>query len=340
MQTRTESAQDVRVSYEDLQGVLRRALIKVGFAPSRAELCARLFADASRDGVATHGLNRFPRFMEMVRLGVVDINASPVRVGSSGALERWDGRRGPGNLNAHACMDAAIGLSRAHGIGCVGLANTNHWMRGGSYGWQAVDAGVIGICWTNTLANLPPWGASEPRIGNNPLVIAVPRPSGPLVLDMAMSQFSFGALESYRRRGEPLPVVGGFDANGQLTQDAAAIEATRRPLPIGFWKGSGLAVMLDVVAAALSGGLATHEIASDPLHETQLSQVFIAVNPASLGDSEMESIADRVVEHLHVPAADGSRPKYPGERALETRRRNLQQGIPVDPEIWKTVQNL
>ena len=90
--------------------------------------------------------------MEMVRLGVVDVQASPVRVASSGALDAADGRRGPGNLNAHACMDIAIGLSRTHGIGCVALANTNHWMRGGSYGWQAADAGVIGICWTNTLA--------------------------------------------------------------------------------------------------------------------------------------------------------------------------------------------
>ena len=76
-------------------------------------------------------------------------------------------------------MARAIALARAHGIGCVALANTNHWMRGGSYGWQAADAGVIGICWTNTLANLPPWGAADPRIGNNPLVIAVPRAAGP-----------------------------------------------------------------------------------------------------------------------------------------------------------------
>ena len=340
MQTKTEPAHDVRVSYDDLYGVFRRALVKVGFTEPRAELCARLFADASRDGVATHGLNRFPRFMEMIRLGVVDVHASPVRIASAGALERWDGRRGPGNLNAHACMDVAIGLSRAHGLGCVGLANTNHWMRGGSYGWQAAAAGVIGICWTNTLANLPPWGASKPRIGNNPLVIAVPRADGPVVLDMAMSQFSFGALESYRRRGEPLPVVGGFDAKGELTRDAAAIEATARPLPIGFWKGSGLAVMLDLVAAALSGGRATHQIEVDPLRETQLSQVFIAVNPSSLGDSDLDSIADRVVESLHEPSVDGSRPKYPGERALETRRRNLQHGIPVDPEIWKKVQTL
>jgi 3-dehydro-L-gulonate 2-dehydrogenase len=237
-------------------------------------------------------------------------------------------------------MELAIGLSRTHGIGCLALANTNHWMRGGSYGWQAADAGVIGICWTNTLANLPPWGTSRPRIGNNPLVVAVPRAKGSVVLDMAMSQFSFGALESYRRRGEPLPVVGGFDSKGELTRDAAAIESTGRPLPIGFWKGSGLAVMLDLVAAVLSGGRATHQIELDPLHETQLSQVFIAVDPSSLGESDLDAIADRVVQHLHEPSPDGSRPRYPGERALDTRQRNLQQGIPVDPEIWKTVQML
>src|SRR5439155_10919673 len=119
------------------------------------------------------------------------------------SLERWDGRRGPGNLNAYESMARAIAMARDHGIGCVALANTNHWMRGGTYGWQAADAGVIGICWTNTLANLPPWGAAEPRIGNNPLVIAVPRRGSGgahVVLDMAMSQFSYGALAAYRLR--------------------------------------------------------------------------------------------------------------------------------------------
>ena len=89
-------------------------------------------------------------------------------------------------------MERAIALGREHGMGCVALANTNHWMRGGTYGWQAVDAGAIGICWTNTMANLPAWGAAEPRVGNNPLVIAVPHARGPVVLDMAMSQFSSG----------------------------------------------------------------------------------------------------------------------------------------------------
>ena len=140
--------------------------------------------------------------------GVIAVDAEPELVACFGSLERWDGKRGPGNLNAHRCMDRAIALSREHGIGCVALANTNHWMRGGNYGWQAGDAGVIGICWTNTMANLPPWGASDPRVGNNPLIIAVPRAKSHVVLDMAMSQFSYGTLASYRMRGEPLPVEG------------------------------------------------------------------------------------------------------------------------------------
>jgi 3-dehydro-L-gulonate 2-dehydrogenase len=330
----------LRVPYHELHHTLREVLLKVAFAPARAELCARLFADASRDGVASHGLNRFPRFIEMIRIGVIDVHAEPVRIAAAGALERWDGRRGPGNLNAHQCMTMAIDLSRAHGVGCVALANTNHWMRGGAYGWQAADAGVIGLCWTNTLANLPPWGAAEPRIGNNPIVIAVPRPSGPVVLDMAMSQFSFGALESYRRRGEPLPVVGGYDTAGALTRDAAAIEASGRPLPIGFWKGSGLAVLLDLVAAVLAGGRATHQIQRDPLHETDLSQVFLALDPQSLGGADAYAVVDAAVDHLRAPGPDGQRPRYPGERTLETRRRNLADGVPVDPEVWQVVRGL
>src|SRR6267143_3615369 len=265
-----------RISYEDVYAVLLKALVKTGFDGERAKICARLFTDPSRDGVYSHGLNRFPRFMEMIQNGVNDIRARPELIGSFGALERWDGRRGPGNLNAHACMERAISLSREHGMGGVALANTNHWMRGGTYGWQAADAGVIGICWTNTMPNLPPWGASEPRLGNNPLVIAVPRAEGHIVLDMAMSQFSYGTLESHRMRGQHLPVIGGFDLDGNLTRDPAAIEASRRPLPIGYWKGSGLALMLDMLAAALSGGQATHQIKADVLQETNLSQTFIS----------------------------------------------------------------
>ena len=320
------------VAYAELHRVMRDALVAFGMATARADRSARLFADASRDGVASHGLNRFPRFVRMIRSGHVDVNAEARCVASLGALERWDGQRGPGNLNAEICMARAIELGSASGIGCVALANTNHWMRGGAYGWQAADAGMIAICWTNTLANLPPWGATVPRVGNNPLVIAVPRtsPGGHVVLDMAMSQFSVGALAGYRSRGAALPVVGGFDSAGELTQDPEAIETSGRLLPIGFWKGSGLALVLDMVAAMLSGGRSTHEIPSSPEQEAGLSQVFIAIDP---GEADTASIVDGILADLH----SGEPVRHPGERTLETRRRSLADGVPVDEAIWTEV---
>ncbi|MBV8859574.1 MAG: 3-dehydro-L-gulonate 2-dehydrogenase [Acidobacteria bacterium] len=322
----------MRVSFEELHETLRRALLKVGFEQGRADLCARLFAETDRDGVYTHGLNRFPRFLEQIERGVVDVNASPVCVEAHGALERWDGRSGPGNLNARQSMERALELSRRQGVGCVALRNTNHWMRGGSYGWQAADAGALAFCWTNTLPNLPPWGSARPLLGNNPLVIAAPRPAGHVVLDMAVSQFSYGALAAYRSRGERLPVVGGFDAEGRLTQDPAAVEESGRPLPIGFWKGSGLALLLDMAAALLAGGLATHQIPPDPLEETRLSQVFLAFDLNSLEGTETAAhVADDIVASL-----EGVR--YPGERTLQIRLENMEQGIPVNPEVWEQVK--
>jgi 3-dehydro-L-gulonate 2-dehydrogenase len=330
----------IRIPYPDVVSTLEDVLRRLGLPPQDAELGARLFADASRDGVHSHGLRRFPRFVEMARAGEVDVSARAEPVTRHGPLERWDGRRGPGNLNAHRCMARAIELARAHGIGCVALANTSHWMRGGSYGWQAAEAGMVGICWTNTMPNLPPWGASEPRLGNNPLVVAVPRAAGPVVLDMAMSQFSVGALEAYRLRGEPLPVDGGFDAAGALTRDPAAIEATGRLLPAGYWKGSGLALVLDLLAAMLSGGRATHEIPADPLRETGVSQVFLAIDPAALGPAgAAEETANRVLEHFRGASPDAA-VRYPGERALRLRRESLAAGVPVDPLVWERIRAL
>jgi 3-dehydro-L-gulonate 2-dehydrogenase len=331
-----------RVPYHELLEALRRTLLKLGFEHERALQCAQLFADSSRDGVHSHGLNRFPLFVSMIKSGVIDVHARPILLTSGGPLERWDGQVGPGNLNAYHCMERAIALSRQQGVGCAALANTNHWMRGGSYGWQAAEAGVIGICWTNTLPNLPPWGASLPLLGNNPLVIAVPRPDGHVVLDMAMSQFSYGALASYRVRGELLPVDGGFDAEGRLTRVPREIESSKRPLPIGYWKGSGLALVLDLVAGMLAGGRTTHQIEASPEREVGLSQVFIAFDPAVLSpDGAASRIADQVIGDLQSRARTaGEDVRYPGQQVLRTRQENLEKGVPVDPSVWQQVQGI
>lgn len=331
-------AAETRVSYDELQSTLAGILRELGFSEDRARLSARLFADASRDGVASHGLNRFPRFVRGIRSGLIDPKAMPTPSSRFGALERWDGHRGPGNLNAYAAMQRAIELGREHGIGCVGLGNTNHWMRGGNYGWQAADAGLIGICWTNTMPNLPPWGSSDPRLGNNPIIIAVPRKAGHVVLDMAMSQFSYGAIESYRLKKQLLPVPGGFNAEGELTRDPAEIEQSQRALPVGYWKGSGMALMLDMIATMLAGGSATHQIPADSERETALSQVFITIDPSKVGGAQ--DIADKIIEDLHKTTASGDAPvRYPGEQVLKIRRENMERGIPVNAAIWEEVRS-
>jgi 3-dehydro-L-gulonate 2-dehydrogenase len=330
----------LRVPYDDLVVALNRAMLRLGLEGDRAAHCARLFAETTRDGVYTHGLNRFPRFAESVANGSVDVHAEPTRTAGFGGLERWDGHRGVGNLNAWTSMERAIALAKQHGIGGVALANTNHWMRGGTYGWQATEQGLFAICWTNTLANLPAWGATTPSLGNNPLVIAIPRPGGPVILDMATSQFSYGTLAAYSKRGQPLPVDGGFDQAGNLTKDAAAIEASQRALPAGYWKGSGLSLVLDMLAAMLSGGLATHQIPRDPFRESGLSQIFLAIDPSSIADPhQLAETAEGILNSLHeATPVDAAKPiRYPGEQTLQLREENMQLGVRVDPEIWQRI---
>lgn len=333
----------LRIPYSDLYATLHRAMLHLGLQDDRATLCARLFAETTRDGVYTHGLNRFSRFAATVANGSVDVNAQPTRVSGFGSIERWDGHRGPGNLNAYAAMQQAIVLAQENGLGAVALANTNHWMRGGTYGWLAAEQGLFALCWSNTLPNLPAWGTAVPSVGNNPLVIAIPRQQGHVVLDMAMSQFSYGALAAYSKRGAQLPVPGGFDREGKLTTDASAIEACQRALPIGYWKGSSLSLALDMVAAMLSGGLAAHQLPRQPIRESGQSQLFLAIDPSRFASAEeLNQIAEGIITDLHgIPPLDPAKPlRYPGEQTLRLREENQRLGVPVDPDVWQQIRAL
>jgi 3-dehydro-L-gulonate 2-dehydrogenase len=329
----------MRVSLEEMRREFERVLGGYGFSAERAARCAAIFAENSLVGVASHGLNRFPGFIEFVQRGLVKPAAEAELVASFGAWEQWEGNLGPGPLNAYQCTERAMTLAQQHGVGCVGLRNTNHWMRGGYFGWQAAQAGFALIAWTNTKPNAPPWGGIDLRIGNNPLVLAVPNDATPVVLDMAMTQFSIGRMETARRSGATLPVAGGYDADGSLTQDPGAILATGRALPIGYWKGSGLAVLLDLVAVLLAGGLATHEIGQ---RETEygVAQLFIAFDVTQASSVALVNAAvEGVIADLRTatPVTPDDEVLYPGERALRTRQENLAQGIPVEPAIWEQV---
>jgi 3-dehydro-L-gulonate 2-dehydrogenase len=332
----------VRIPFDDLRLEFRRVLLAAGAPNERAEFVSRVIAENQRDGVYSHGVNRFPGLVAAIKAGRVKPGATPERVREAGAIEQWDGKSGLGVWNAFTSMRRAVELARANGIGCVGLRNTNHWMRGGSYGLQAAQAGCIGLCWTNTIPLLPPWGSDEPRLGNNPLILAAPGPDGTLLLDMAMSQYSNGKLEILRREGKKLDVPGGYDREGRLTNDPGEILESRRALPIGHWKGSGLIVMLDVLAAAVSGGAATHEIGRAAA-ESNVSQVFIAISAEALGGPAAVAATVRAItQDLHrARPLDPAYPvRHPGEGMLRIRRESVEKGVLVDEAQYAALRGL
>jgi len=331
---------DVLIPFPLLKQTLQDALEKVGFSAARASRCAELFAKTDLDGVRSHGIERFERLLNYIREGVVFPEKSPLLLSKAGFFERWDGQLGPGNLNAQFAMNRAMELAAESGIGCVALANTNHWMRGGSYGWQAVEQGKIGICFTNTMPNMPAWGAKESKLGNNPLVIGIPREKGPVVLDMAMSQFAYGKLSRLAQTGEKAAFPAGFDSMGELTDDPKTVLENQSAVPMGLWKGAGLSLMIDLLAALLSGGKSTNDIGKEKL-ESGLSQVFISLDPIVLGlEDWFEEKAEAILaDYLGAEAFAGKSVFYPGQQTLQTRIKNLKNGVPVATETWEKLQN-
>lgn len=331
----------MRIPYETMLNEFKRILTDRGVSEDIALEAAENFAKTSLDGVYSHGVNRFPRIVGYIDRGIIDPKALPECEMRFGAMERWNGNLGLGNINAKRAMNRACELAEENGIGIVALKNTNHWLRGGAYGWQAAEEGYIGICWTNTMPNMPAYGGKDHKIGNNPFIMAVPRTSGEhVVLDMAMSQFSYGKLEDYRMKGKELPIPGGYDEEGKLSADPGAIEESGRVLPIGFWKGSGLSIVLDMIAAILSGGNATCDIEKDSENESGLSQVLLAIDPKKFSTAaQIDEMITRIVEDLKTSEMDEELGgvSYPGQSTIRRRKENLEKGIPVLEEVWNRI---
>ncbi|MEJ7737503.1 MAG: 3-dehydro-L-gulonate 2-dehydrogenase [Chitinophagaceae bacterium] len=335
-------AEVIRVKPDDMEATFYGILKKQGFTEEKARVCAQVFTTNSIDGVYTHGVNRFPRFIQYVRNKYILVNAVPTMVSALGGIEQWNGNLGPGPLNALQATGRVMELAKQHGMGCLGLADTNHWMRGGLYGWKAARAGFVFIGWTNTIANMPAWGASDSRLGNNPLVIAIPYNDEAIVLDMAMSQYSFGAIELHKIKSQQLAVPGGFDPQGNLTKDPEEILKTQKGLPVGYWKGAGLALVLDILAAILSAGNSTSQITQKGM-EYAVSQVFIAIDVSLLSNySSIASSINEIIDHYHGSAtyAAGDKIIYPGERVINTRKENNEKGIPVSRTVWEDIEAL
>jgi 3-dehydro-L-gulonate 2-dehydrogenase len=330
------------VQADEMRTVLVALFTKHGFSEEKATLLAKVHTENTLHGVNSHGINRVPFFIAQVQRGLVKPDMEAIKVEGIGSLERWDGNLGSGVLNAVQCTNHAIAMAKENGMGLVALRNTNHWMRAGYYGWMAAEQNCIGLLFTNTEPNMPAWGGKEARLGNNPLVIAIPRKKGPIVLDMAMTQFSFGKINEYQLSGEQLPYDGGFDATGNLTKNPEAILATKSGLPIGYWKGSALSMVLDMLATLLSGGKSTYKLGLEE-HEFGVSQIFMCIDSESFHHSNMqEQLLEEIIAYTKdvTPTQPDGKTYYPGEKSLANKKTNLKNGMQVSEEVWKSVIDL
>lgn len=326
----------IRIDRQEIESVLYKLFLRYGASESNARLSAINHTQNSVDGVPSHGLDRVTRTIDYIERGYIDPKATCTKVSEGGATQVLDGNLGFGNVNAIYAMDSACDLAEVNGIGVVSVRNTNHWMRGGAYGWQAADRGYVGMCWSNTRPNMVPWGGSESVIGNNPFVLSVPRNNGQhVVVDCAMSQFSFGKIQNALNSGERLSFPGGWNEDGELTDEPYEIMKTKKSVPMGYWKGSGLSIALDLIGASLSGGYTVTQISQNCSEETALTQVMIAIKPDSayaytgFVEGVLRSVAD---------SSDGDvKVRYPGQREYSARQENLIRGVPVSQKTWRAI---
>ena len=335
---------EIRISLEEYRKVLEQKLSERGVCAEEARKIAQIYVTNAADRVISHSILRTVRMLNNYRSGIIVPGSMPQKVSGFRAVERYDANSTNGVIAASFCMERACALADEFGIGMVALRHANHWMRGGYYGWLAADRGKVGICWSNTRKNMPSWGSREANVGNNPFIMAVPGTDGNhFVLDSAQAQFSYGKLEVTRKAGKQLPMDGGYDTEGNITRDPAEIEKTKRPLPAGFWKGSGMSILLDAAASLLSDGDNTvavdRHITENGIDESDMCQVFIAVSPEALGENRFREVEKSIKDSIHdaVPVTEGVTPRYPGEKVRGYREDAEKNGIMVPADAWEQI---
>ena len=332
----------IYVQYEEAVKRMARGLERFLNAQD-AKRFAEIFAGNSLDGVYSHGMNRYPRYLSDMESGLCDAKVTQAeRVSGLGGLEVWDAHFGVGPLIAQQMAERAIELARTHGIACVALRNNSHWLRAGRYGLMMADAGMMGLCMTNTCMNLVAYGAKEPSTGNNPITIAIPRRAGSLVMDMAVSQYAFGKLEIMAQEGSMLDTPCGYDTDGNLTNDPKKIVKSGLMTPMALWKGSALSIMIDLMVSMLSLGRTSLAIGTPADGEKGMSQMFVCMNPAAVIDMDKaEAQMEKTIAFLNsLEPKDGVHGVHaPGENLEKTRARNRECGIPVTEDTWQKIVN-
>ncbi len=309
----------------------------MGSTQGEADEVARHLVGANLAGHDLHGVGMIPTYVRILKLGLLVPNQEIETVSDGGAVLVLDARRGFGQTMAAEAMRRAVARARETGACVMALRNSAHVGRIGTYGEQCAAADMTSIHFVNVADHQPwqaPWGCSDARLGTNPFCAAVPGEDGrpALVLDMATSAIAFGKARVARNKGVPVPEGVLIDPAGKPTTDPRALVDDHRGalLAFGLHKGSGLAVMCEILGAALIGGQTITQDKKDGVVNNLLSIVIDSRRFGTMDAirSEIESVKAWIKASPPAPGFDEV--LLPGEPEQRSRAKRLALGIPVD----------
>ena len=337
-----------RVSARAISGFIEEALVKTGLPAADAGKVAELMCEADLTGADAHGIFRLPQYVKRLRAGGINPRPSVTVERTAAATGLVDGDNGMGHLVMARAAETAIELARASGMGWVGARHSNHAGAAGVYAELPLPHGMVGIYGVVASANhMPVWGGVESLLGTNPVAIAIPAgEEAPIVLDIATSVVSYGTVKSHRLRKKPMPegwMVNTKDGT-PLTDPARSGEGVL--LPIGGYKGSGLALILGLLAGPLNGAVFGRDVFDFNFNDTDACNTghfIIALDVARFTPLDtFKSEMDRHLRDLRtskpLPGFDAVR--LPGQERRTRRADRLANGVPMPGELVSELDKL
>lgn len=336
-----------RVPLSALHSFCCDVLEAVGVPAEEAVWVADSLTQADARGLSSHGVVRLlPVYVRRLQAGTTRATPNVRVVRRHGNVALVDGDAGLGQVVGRRAMMLAIEIARESGVGVVGVRNSSHFGTGAFFVEQAVEAGMIGLALTNAPSNMPPWGGRKPYLGTNPLAVGLPcEKERPVVLDMSTSVVARGKIVMAHKAGQSIPPGWAIDEEGWPTQDAEA--ALRGAvLPMGGYKGAGLALVIDALCGVLTGaafGSHVVDLYDEGDRVQNVGHFFAALNieafmPAETFRARMDQFVREVRTQPRLPGV--ARIFVPGEIESEQREQSAQLGISLPKAGWQELHSL
>lgn len=334
----------------ELTEFCRDVFLALGLSSSEAEDSATILVDADARGIASHGVSRLKRYVNGIRKGVMISGVSPTVIRDTPISLVLDANGAMGLSLSRNTMDTVIRRASEHGVCFASVRNSNHFGIAGFYAEMAARHDMIGIGMTNTAALGVPTFARDAYFGTNPIAVAVPASGGRIFcLDMATTAVTRGKIETYEREGKDIPLGWAVDTTGHGTIDAARLledmlyQRGGGIMPLGGegeehagYKGYGLAVVVDIMTALLSGGTFGKSVMDSAATSARVCHFFGAVRLDLFRNPEaFKADMGRMMDELNSmrPAEGSSRVYYAGQKEHEAEERSWQEGIPVTERL-------